>query len=1598
MKHLCGMFLLLCCTKVTKTEVLKVVAPLNPVLGVVGEDLILPCYLNNNVSAVDMEVQWLIERTNKLVHQYRRHMDITDDQLPAYRDRTSLFREELQRGNISLKLRLVSLSDTNTYKCYVKEGPATLEKNVKVEIHKFGNEPETSAVSHNNGSVTLLCVSTNWTTKPAIVWMDDKRNILAGDLEYCYSNDTTLYVQRSVTVQKKHGYSYTCRVSYRHHRKEKLIKVEWGWFDQHRHHWILFAPLCLVILILLSLLFCQAKEKMDKHNVLQMYKEFQISDSGVFSFYNELLIIHGHREMHIGEETPISSKKDYKEIKVEGIFKNQDGHLVILQGEPGYGKSLTAKKIMQDWAQGTFYSDMFELVVLLKCDELALSSQKKNLLELINDDQKYKSLINDILAESPHKVLILIDGLDEFTFTKEDIKSFPTKPHTPAPSKAILCGLLSGRMLPQSSLLVTTRPSASDRLNVLLKGRTWRFAEIRGFTEQGVEEYFKKFFNGDTIGVFQKVKNNKMLFTSCFNPFLCWITCTSLKRSTGSSDELDNVGTITCTALQRSTGSPDELDKVGTTTSIFWGFITILLQKQPQVDTRLGLLYQLHILAKGVIEEGKAQFDLSGSPLKNWNCVFRNINTDQKTTYRFIHQSFVEFFFALGYAIPGREEAQKVEELLISAQSNFLNSEFYLQPVLEFLFGLSNEAVRASLCSTCGLDSPTSSRQSSLCLQTQMKQWILARSDIFFRHKRFFLFPFHCLYELHNEQFVKEVMQLLGKIRFPYIPLTHTDCLVIRYCLEVYPSIKKLDLRHCSLTSEKLKLLQPVWATLECCKLWITADGLDNTDIFELVGILSSPSELNEQKSVNLQFLSVKSFTLDTASNLLKVFQRTKHLFCMSLEMDETAGADSFCSSFSAERDELLFTLTVGFHKAKHKDPQPEILLITLVLPAAEAPREASSEPAYDWAKLVQDVQSLRQGNSLQCPIIPDLKKLEIEVNYLPQDWASDILCYIHTDEKTLCNLMDINVWAADKINSGGAGAFSSLKLKRITDETFRLKTRVSEDKKNPVSRPRKPSNLLSTLPEITETDSGGMRILNALPQKFASFIRNFSSDESTISLILPTAEESSHDKSSDLLSKIIRLGALSENNKEECVRALLSISNMEDMKLRVKCIPESLATWILCSSNNYQKMHVALETQPDGDVDSLCSSLIVEKDLIVRKDKKKCVDFGLKIMDGRMSSSHFTAPVVSGITLHSESDPLVPLNMDWQRFFGTFYTLRNITKSSPDGDDHVGALLSSLSCLSGLKTVDLLVSCLSDSLINSIKSFMKDCPSIQETRVSCGENRHFGNIITWSGEGEEVNGKFGFTITINREQVAASLTANHRNKEELDKCVQALISIPNVEKKLRVTSISESLATWIFSFCNNHQNIVVAIVAQPDRDVDRFLPRRIMEKDQGKFQLSVRGDRMSSSSDTELKSLMSRLIVRKDKGKFQLSVWDKRMSSSPETTVLSGIDLHSESDPLDMDWQHFFRIFYTLRNITKSSPSVDDHVGALLSSLSCLRGLKTVDLFVSCLSDSLRNSIKSFMKDCPSIQETRVSCGKNVLSEDGISWIEEGEKVKFHN
>nr|XP_023996736.1 butyrophilin-like protein 10 [Salvelinus alpinus] len=108
----------------------EVVGPADPVVALVGDDVILPCSLKRSVSAEDMLVEWTrlnqtrLNQTRlnpkaEIVHLYRDGRDSYVDQFPSYRRRTSMFHEELKKGNISLKLTRVTVSDTGRYRCFI---------------------------------------------------------------------------------------------------------------------------------------------------------------------------------------------------------------------------------------------------------------------------------------------------------------------------------------------------------------------------------------------------------------------------------------------------------------------------------------------------------------------------------------------------------------------------------------------------------------------------------------------------------------------------------------------------------------------------------------------------------------------------------------------------------------------------------------------------------------------------------------------------------------------------------------------------------------------------------------------------------------------------------------------------------------------------------------------------------------------------------------------------------------------------------------------------------------------------------------------------------------------------------------------------------------------------------------------------------------------------------------------------------------------------------------------------------------------------------------------------------------------------------------
>ncbi|XP_030629221.1 NACHT, LRR and PYD domains-containing protein 3-like [Chanos chanos] len=603
--------------------------------------------------------------------------------------------------------------------------------------------------------------------------------------------------------------------------------------------------------------------------------------------YTELLIIQRHREQSEREEEICSTGEDFFSmmadencITVEQFFSPDDHGLipkaVVLQGNSGNGKSFTTQKIMLDWASGTLYAENFNFIFHLKCKEINQMYERRTLVELLRYGQTLTpAQISQILQHSPERVLFLIDGFDELKLSQDNMSnlSLPTDVQTPASPVSTLKALLSGRLLPESFLLVTTRSTATDTLSKLLRKQPQRFTEIMGFSERGVEEYFQRFFKDDQLlqtQAYEHVKANETLFTACFIPVICWIICTVFRERHNDGTELTN--------------------GLDTTTSIYVDFVSTLLdhhcqglsQSVPSLLRSLGQLAERGMMEQQVLFDKKSVSETVSDPANiPFLCKFlirRRIR--QETMFSFMHLSFQEFFTALYYVSLNQEGSQNiVRDLLQSAE----DSKPQLLPMIHFLCGLCNEELSTSLLEKHRLTvSPN--------VKVQLKEWILSISPQNFFAFFVWNYFFHCLYELHEDDFVREAMGSWENIDFAGVPLRRTDCRVLGYCLQFCPRIRRLSLYGCSITPEKLEILQPAVCRSE--ELDLHVEDLTDVDVGVLV------SALGEGKDINILRVKVNEDSFESLLSKLSV-EVTDVDFCSPEFDDQLDALLSFLNSVS---------------------------------------------------------------------------------------------------------------------------------------------------------------------------------------------------------------------------------------------------------------------------------------------------------------------------------------------------------------------------------------------------------------------------------------------------------------------------------------------------------------------------------------------------------------------------------------------------------------------------------------------------------------------------------------------------------------------------
>ncbi|XP_056600543.1 uncharacterized protein LOC130418425 isoform X3 [Triplophysa dalaica] len=984
--------------------------------------------------------------------------------------------------------------------------------------------------------------------------------------------------------------------------------------------------------------------------------------------YIDPMIVQRHKEREEKEQEMRSRGEKFfsfrtnqrnKSISLDRLFSAEsEAHkyvprAVILQGDSGSGKSITAQKIFLDWASGELYAAHFDVAFYLRCQEINNLSDEMSLVEIC-DSSLTPNEIARILKDTSRRTLFIIDGFDELILSAPKY-SLPPKPDIKGRPSTILSSLLKGRMMRDSCLLVTTRSAALDNLLGVLK-KPQSFMEILGFSEKGVIEYFRKFFEDEKFSeqVYEQVKVHEMLYTVCFVPVFCWIICTIFKKK-----GKDAVRTSELT----------------TTTSIFVDFMFTILKHHCNLDgyKEFDLLKSLGQLAETGTPKRQILFHRSSLPkaisdVTNvpFLCTFRQQDrTFLNERFGFMHLSFQEFFCALSYMLT--DKSQKVSRLFMGEQR----------------------------------------RSTSAVIRAQLEKWIIRVllkniMDTFYMSD----FILHCLYELHDRDVLKKVMKLWEGLGIQiHWTLKGIDCQVVMYCLQYSTYISNMELR-CS--AENLKALHS--ALCRCNTLRLYFNYMSDTDVDLLIsalgrkkniinliiedGDLSDESllkilkSLNEQQSVGNIRLSARNITYTNAdltmNFLIKNMMGKEFSICIASHADDRE--QSLCSEFTMESKNNSFWLTVGHTEEGRFDILKKYgaHYYQALSKISFALSDLSTISAVDWRDFLEICHHLRCFSDVKdkefnenvdlllsyLKSVPGLVEVDLRTEHLTEIWTSRILSFFQLNPK----ISHITFHVSNLMISDVERVCSTFSASRNPYVPYKMHDSERDN----------PSLLLSMDSWAYHLNRSSEKLISSHPCDKPILVK--------LNLGV-TPLEGSCVNWEKLFRTIYRLIPLKEKSPDldESVDSLLvflySVPGLKEIKLWLNSLNEIWAAGLIAlfmSCSNL--LHLQLKTSFSRVVDSESLGMVRQDGMRLSVGCNHVNYIDAFDISSSETPVHKVLPCIT-IRVTDESENR---NTDWTRFFHNYNQLKVLTEYCLEYDERVADLLSVLRSLSGLKDLNL--------------------------------------------------------------------------------------------------------------------------------------------------------------------------------------------------------------------------------------------------------------------------------------------------------------------
>ena len=155
--------------------------------------------------------------------------------------------------------------------------------------------------------------------------------------------------------------------------------------------------------------------------------------------------------------------------------------VVLVEGAPGVGKSTFAWEFCRRWERGEI-AEQYHLVLLLRLRDERIS-KAQSLADLIfhSSDHIHQGVVQELEYTFGDNTLIILEGFDEL-------------PSTCRTQSSVFLQLIDGQLLPLATVLVTSRPWATQDIHRKCGDHIFKHIEILGFTSDQIEEYVESVF------------------------------------------------------------------------------------------------------------------------------------------------------------------------------------------------------------------------------------------------------------------------------------------------------------------------------------------------------------------------------------------------------------------------------------------------------------------------------------------------------------------------------------------------------------------------------------------------------------------------------------------------------------------------------------------------------------------------------------------------------------------------------------------------------------------------------------------------------------------------------------------------------------------------------------------------------------------------------------------------------------------------------------------------------------------------------------------------------------------------------------------------